>query len=487
MFIVHLTTVPLSPFYQYKSIKYPNNPINDTANWLGGADEPLKGFSWRSGTTRETTGITFWSDVFLCDHPNGQKLAILVVDTQGLFDTETSTADNSKIFSLSSLLTSIQLLNLQGLVQEDHLQYLQFATEFAKFTTSNDHLSKPFQSFVFLIRDWNNPDEYPFGLDGGQKYLDNLLIVKPEQPAELQSVRNHVRSSFEKLSCCLMPYPGNAVARSSTYDGRWFSMDEEFIAELKVVIPKLLQPENLVTKKINNVEMNARQTNEFFQQYIGMFSGASSVQPESIYETTIDRFMTAVVARSFDAYKNHVSGSLAAVADETGIANLNASSKAAGFTAYDAERKMGASQHVAKYRDVLDKKMENDGVEWRAVTLANILRIREERRKAEEAAREAERIRLERIEQERLAQERIAQLEREQREREAEAERQREAIRQQQLAIQAALEAQRVAEEQRQREIAEQQRIEAERAAEAERARQEQERRNKKRKKCSIM
>lgn len=410
-----------------------------------------------------------------------------MVDTQGLFDTVTSTADNSKIFSLSSLLTSIQILNLQGLVQEDHLQYLQFATEFAKFTTSNDQASKPFQSFMFLIRDWNNPDEYPFGVDGGQKYLDNLLIVKPNQPAELQSVRNHIRASFEKVSCCLMPYPGKAVARESTYDGRWFSMDEEFLAELKVVIPKLLQPENLVTKKINNIEMNARDTNDYFQQYIALFSGSSSVQPQSIYESSIDKFMTGVVARSYDSYKNHVNSSLPSIGDENGIANVNVASKSVGFAAYDAEKKMGTSQHVAKYRDILDKKMENDGIEWRAITLANILRIREERQKAEEAAREAERIRLQRIEQERLAQERIAQLEREAREREIEAKRQQEAIRQHQLAIQAEQERQRIAEEQRQREIAEQQRIEAERAAEAERARQERERNNRRRKKCSIM
>jgi atlastin len=433
------------PLYQYKSIKYPANPINDTAHWLGSADEPLKGFSWRSGTKRDTTGITFWSDVFLYDNPNGQKLAVLVVDTQGLFDTETSTADNSKIFSLSSLMTSIQILNLQGLVQEDHLQYLQFATEFAKFTTSNDQASKPFQSFMFLIRDWNNPDEYPFGIVGGQSYLDNLLIVKPNQPADLQSVRNHVRASFEKLSCCLMPYPGKSVAQNSGYDGRWFSMDEEFLAELKIVIPKLLQPENLVTKKINNIEMNARETNEFFQQYIGLFSGSSSVQPQSIYETSVDKFMTAVVARSFEIYKNHVNNSLAAVVDENGIANVNNSTRAAGFAAYDAEKKMGSSQHVAKYRDVLDKKMESDGIEWRGIALANILRIRGERRRAEEAAREAKRIRLQRIEQKRLAQERIAQLEREILERKAEAARQREAIRQQKLAIQAEQERQRYA------------------------------------------
>jgi atlastin len=475
-------------FYsQYKSIRHPNNPINDCNCWMGNIDEPLKGFSWRSGTTRDTTGIIFWSDVFLYDNPNGQKLAILVMDTQGLFDNVTSTADNSKIFSLSSLLASVQILNLHGLVQEDHLQYLQFATEYAQFTANKSNQNyKPFQSFMFLIRDWNNPDEFPFGVDGGQKYLDGLLVVKPEQPEVLKSVRNHIRLSFEKLSCCLLPYPGKSVARDSTYDGRWGLMDEEFLNELKAVIPKLLKPENLVTKKINNIEMNADMVNDYFQQYITLYKTGSSIQPQSIFETTIDKFMMEVVARSYQAYKNHANSTISSIGDENGIANVYSSSKGAGFAAYDAEKKMGTSEHVTKYRNILDQKMETDSIEWKAVALAGILRVREERRRAEVAAQEAERARLARIEQERIARERAAQLQREAEARAAEAARQAELLRQQQLAIQAEQERQRLAEEQRQRELAEQQRIEAERAAEAERARQQQQH-HRRRKKCSVM
>lgn len=476
-------------FLQYKSIKNPHNPLNDCDCWMGNPQDPLRGFSWRAGTTRETTGVIFWSDVFLYDNPNGQKIAIVVVDTQGLFDTETSTADNSKIFSLSTMLSSIQILNLNGLVQEDHLQYMQFATEYAKFTSNNiQQAYKPFQSFMFLMRDWNNPDDFPFGFEGGQKYLDDLLVVKPNHPEELKSVRNHIRSSFDKLTCCLLPYPGKSVARDSTYDGRWFLMEEEFLHELKATIPKLLKPENLVTKKINNVEMNAQEVNDFFQQYIGLFKAGSSVQPQSLYETTIDKFMMAIVARCYDVYKNHVNNGKNSIGDENGIVHVYNTSKEAAFASYNAERKMGTNEHVNKYREILNKKMENDSIEWKAIAMAGIMRIREEQRRAAEAAAAAERARLQQIENERIARERIAQMEREAREREAEAARQREILRQQQLAIQAELERQRLAEEQRQREIAEQQRIEAERAAEAERARQQQEQnQHRRRKKCSIM
>ncbi|KAG5673109.1 hypothetical protein PVAND_003183 [Polypedilum vanderplanki] len=467
-------------YANYASIKNPSNLIN-ADNWIGAAETPLEGFTWRSGTQRDTTGIIFWSDVFL----TGDR-AILIVDSQGLFDNETSTADNSKIFSLVTLMTSIEILNLQGLIQEDHLQYLQFATEYGKFMTSPGQEHKPFQNFVFLLRDWNNPDEYPFGFDGGQKYLENTLVVKPHHPEELKSVRTYLKSSFEKLSCCLLPYPGKTVARDSNYDGRWASMDEEFLDELKILISSLLKSENLTTKKINGIEVNGKQANEYFQQYITIFQSNSSIQPQSIYETTIDKFLTALVLQCFQIYKNHVNQTVGNINNETEITNVLHSSRNAALSTYDGERKMGNAEHIQKYRNDLDAKMNNDSIEWIAIAMARIAKIREEQRRAAEAAREAERLRLEKENQERLARERAEQAAREQAEREAEAARQAEILRQQQAAIAAEQERQRLAEEQRQREIAEQQRIEAERAAEEAR-RQQQQHHGRRRKKCSVM
>ena len=118
-----------SPLDPVRKGKYPE--------WIGGSDEPLTGFSWRSGSDRHTTGIIIWSDVFLYDAPNGDKIAILLMDTQGLFDHKSLPADNSRIFSLSTLISSMQIFNLFNHIQEDQLQYLQFATEYTRFATTN--------------------------------------------------------------------------------------------------------------------------------------------------------------------------------------------------------------------------------------------------------------------------------------------------------------------------------------------------------------
>lgn len=43
-------------------------------DWVGDPNEPLTGFSWRGGSERETTGIQIWSEVFLVDKPDGNKV-----------------------------------------------------------------------------------------------------------------------------------------------------------------------------------------------------------------------------------------------------------------------------------------------------------------------------------------------------------------------------------------------------------------------------
>ncbi len=97
----------------------------ESGEWIGEPDEALKGFSWKPGVARNTTGIVLWSDVFLYDAPDGEKYAIMIIDTQGLFDHDTPAAINGKIFSFTTLITSFQIFNLANMIQEDHLEYLQ--------------------------------------------------------------------------------------------------------------------------------------------------------------------------------------------------------------------------------------------------------------------------------------------------------------------------------------------------------------------------
>lgn len=55
------------------------------------------------------------------------------MDTQGTFDSESTIGENSTIFALSTLISSVQIYNLAGNIREDDLQHLQVCYTYMDF------------------------------------------------------------------------------------------------------------------------------------------------------------------------------------------------------------------------------------------------------------------------------------------------------------------------------------------------------------------
>ena len=75
------------------------------------------GFAWAGGQNRQTTGIWMWSEPFIRKVSNyPEPIAILLMDTQGMFDNETTMALTARIFGLSTLISSYQVFLLSLLL-----------------------------------------------------------------------------------------------------------------------------------------------------------------------------------------------------------------------------------------------------------------------------------------------------------------------------------------------------------------------------------
>ncbi|XP_059516062.1 atlastin-2 isoform X7 [Myotis daubentonii] len=233
-------------------------------SWIGGNNEPLTGFTWRGGCERETTGIQVWNEVFVIDRPDGTKVAVLLMDTQGAFDSQSTIKDCATVFALSTMTSSVQVYNLSQNIQEDDLQHLQLFTEYGRLAMEEIY-QKPFQTLMFLIRDWSYPYEHSYGLEGGKQFLEKRLQVKQNQHEELQNVRKHIHNCFSNLGCFLLPHPGLKVATNPSFDGRLKDIDEDFKRELRNLVPLLLAPENLVEKEISGSKVTCRDLVEYFK------------------------------------------------------------------------------------------------------------------------------------------------------------------------------------------------------------------------------
>lgn len=98
----------LNFFLRFLYARYEKHDVSD---WIGENNSTeLRGFVWRGGRRPVTTGILMWSDIFTHDYENGDKVAIVLLDTQGTFDSQSSLLDSTTIFALSTLLSSVQCL-----------------------------------------------------------------------------------------------------------------------------------------------------------------------------------------------------------------------------------------------------------------------------------------------------------------------------------------------------------------------------------------
>lgn len=221
-----------------------------------------------------------WSEIFTHDFENGEKVAIILLDTQGIFDGRTSIRECTTIFALSTMMSSVQCYNLMHNIQEDDLQHLHLFTEYGRLALEHTN-EKPFQYLLYIVRDWPYVHEHDYGLYG-HELIDDFFASNNDQTSDIRELRKQINASFEEIGAFLMPHPGFIVAREQHFTGDLRQIHPDFIKYVKELAPALLAPENLVLKKINGQKIRARDFLAYLQAYLNMFNGNSLPEPKTV-------------------------------------------------------------------------------------------------------------------------------------------------------------------------------------------------------------
>jgi atlastin len=194
-----------------------------------------------------------WSEPFIIKK-DGYEVAVLLMDTQGSFDNQTTMQENAIVFALSTLLSSLIMFNVKEKVSGETLQFLRYFAGFARLA-DKDNNDGPFQKLIFLIRDFQMTD-YEYGyyeekssIDG-KNFKKGYLEVRKDQPKEVQDTHESIVYTFDDVGYYLMPHPGAQVARHSNSDTS--SFDPDFLKHLKNFIPLVFKPQNIVEEKIGD-------------------------------------------------------------------------------------------------------------------------------------------------------------------------------------------------------------------------------------------
>ena len=267
---------------------------SDKSRWM---DAKIESFPWKSGSEAHTNGMAM-SYPIPVTAKSGEEATLVLVDTQGIFDDDSTTTDSTRIFALSTLLSSVQIFNVMNNLKSDDLDNLQLFAEYGRLAKDRTG-EKPFNDLLFLVRDWHHTHHYPLGSQGGNDLVEKRLSSNRESLAQR---REHIESCFTSVSGFLLPYPGEAVAGSPTFAGDAEDMKPEFITALKELMDMMLSPESLSVKMNGSRPMTCRQLATLIQTYTDLFRSEQLPDAKSIHQAVAEASNMAAVNDELLAY-----------------------------------------------------------------------------------------------------------------------------------------------------------------------------------------
>ncbi|KHN88280.1 Atlastin-3 [Toxocara canis] len=286
--------------YLYSLQKAQQNDI--LLDWLID-DTQVQGFHWRNGAKRDTTGIWMWGEPIMIESATGETYAVVLMDTQGAFDNASTYQLCTTAFALSTMLSSMQIYNLVDVIHEDSLSNLFLFVEYGRMALAEiEQFGPPFQCLVFVVRDFKSPDEFAFGAEGGQRYLDSVLRSTPNQREEIKCVRDQIHSCFQQILCYLLPHPGHRVAERNSFKGHVRELRPVFREEIKKMTASLLNPHALQPKIVNGKAITCRKMADFFREYARIFGGSSLPEPRNILNANAQLLFMEAASEAKTAY-----------------------------------------------------------------------------------------------------------------------------------------------------------------------------------------
>jgi len=94
-------------------------------NWLDSEDKlesQLEGFEFARQREPVTDGIDVWGTVFELEHAHHGNIAVVILDTQGIFSLGSDFSESVAIFAVSLFLSSIQIYNIRGNLTRNRLK-----------------------------------------------------------------------------------------------------------------------------------------------------------------------------------------------------------------------------------------------------------------------------------------------------------------------------------------------------------------------------
>ncbi|XP_078507511.1 guanylate-binding protein 2-like [Lissotriton helveticus] len=213
-----------------------------------------KGFSLGATIQSHTKGIWMWC----LPHPTKPGHTLVLLDTEGLGDAEKGDSNNdSSLFTLAVLLSSVMVYNSMGTINQQALEQLHFVTELSERIkvkakdkenkegeededeeddTSEEEFVRVFPAFVWVVRDFI----LQLNIDGKDvtesEYLEHMLKPKDgvgKRVLEYNLPRECLQSFFPTRNCFVFVRPvcGEEISKMESLPEN--ALDPKFVEQTR--------------------------------------------------------------------------------------------------------------------------------------------------------------------------------------------------------------------------------------------------------------
>uniref|UniRef100_G1PXT0 GB1/RHD3-type G domain-containing protein n=1 Tax=Myotis lucifugus TaxID=59463 RepID=G1PXT0_MYOLU len=180
------------------------------------------GFLLGSTVKSETKGIWMWC----VPHPLKPDNTLVLLDTEGLGDVEKGDSQNdSWIFALAVLLSSMFVYNSMGTINHQALEQLHYVTKLTKLIRAKSFPSSGevgdsaefisfFPDFVWVVRDFTLKLMFDERTITEDEYLENALKLVTGKTSKIPRSnlpRKYIRKFFPKRKCFVFERPTNNI------------------------------------------------------------------------------------------------------------------------------------------------------------------------------------------------------------------------------------------------------------------------------------
>ncbi|XP_046670682.1 atlastin-3-like isoform X3 [Homalodisca vitripennis] len=213
--------------------KYLEHQGDKKTSWMTGKIPSV--FDWNGGIDSITKGLWICPKIYETRNHMGEKVGILLMDNQGLFDGEIDEGVSVAISGISTAISSYVMYNIKEKICSDHLEGIW---RFLIKDSDGEDVDQSKTCLMFVIRDYIKEN---YGLVNGQQYIEN---EQERGTQENRTIWENLLQIFPNIKCLPLPHPGIAATKKQ-FKGDLNDLEEDFMSEIDKFFNDIFNPKNL--------------------------------------------------------------------------------------------------------------------------------------------------------------------------------------------------------------------------------------------------